>query len=109
MKKHNVLYEPQRANCHAAAVMLKDSYPKPYEAWLAFRMELLNRWETERGSLSCAYCDQDKLHKVTEGVEPRFQATLDHVKPRSKGGAEYDESNLVVACRVCNAKKGDNY
>jgi 5-methylcytosine-specific restriction endonuclease McrA len=33
-------------------------------------------------------------------------ATIDHVIPLSKGGNKYDESNLVIACKTCNKKKG---
>ena len=32
--------------------------------------------------------------------------TIDHVKPRSKGGAN-TWTNLVAACKKCNQKKGD--
>jgi len=81
---------------------------EPCEVWLDFRMSLLSQWEKERGTLTCHYCGRDNLQKVTEGVEPRNQATLDHVMPRARGGAEFDESNLVVACRPCNERKADN-
>ena len=43
----------------------------------------------------CAYCEK-----------PLVTVTLDHVKPRSKGGSD-DESNLVAACAPCNHAKGD--
>jgi len=107
MKKHNLLYEPDRADCHAAAVRLKDQYPKEWENWLAFRMLFLTALETMEGSLKCHYCGADNLHKVTDGVQPQYQATIDHVKPLAKGGGKYDITNLVVACRPCNAKKAD--
>lgn len=106
MKKHNLLYEPTRADCHAASVALKETYPKPWEVWLDFRMELLTEWEEERGTLTCHYCGRDGLAKVTEGVVRHYRATLDHVIPRAKGGAEYDINNLVVACEPCNQEKG---
>lgn len=32
--------------------------------------------------------------------------TKDHVIPRSRGGSD-DDSNIVFACRNCNAAKGD--
>ncbi|WP_331048558.1 HNH endonuclease [Gemmatimonas sp.] len=45
----------------------------------------------------CAYC----------ATPLRFDnATLDHVMPRSLGGAN-DPGNLVVACGPCNRLKGD--
>src|SRR5690349_20242374 len=34
------------------------------------------------------------------------EITLDHVRPRSRGGSEEDE-NLRVACEPCNNRKGD--
>ncbi len=44
----------------------------------------------------CQYC----------GVRPGLRLLdLDHVVPRSRGGADSWE-NLVVACRPCNLKKG---
>jgi 5-methylcytosine-specific restriction endonuclease McrA len=45
----------------------------------------------------CHYCGR-KLNKKT--------ATLDHVKPRSKGGKD-GYANLVLACEPCNKEKGD--
>lgn len=107
--KEQVLFEPNNPQCRASLVLLKKSYPKPWQQWLEFRMELLTRWELERGSLNCEYCGRDALKKVTEGVHPKFQATLDHVQPLAKGGAKWSEENLVVSCQPCNQKKGDKY
>lgn len=56
---------------------------------LALRREVL-----ERDGYACVYC----------GSEDHLQC--DHVEPLSKGGAT-ELSNLVVACRVCNARKKD--
>lgn len=106
MKKNNVTYEPSETQSRASLLKLVETYPKPWEIWLDFRMKLLTQWEKERGSLTCAYCGQPNLQKETQGVRPKLQATLDHVVPRAKGGAEYDVNNLVVACRPCNARKG---
>jgi 5-methylcytosine-specific restriction endonuclease McrA len=115
-RKENLTYEPVEVQSRAALIALRKQYFKdpnvdsrePYKVWLTFRMNLLNRWEEERGSLSCHYCGQDNLHKDTENIEPKYQATLDHVMPRARGGAEYDENNLCVACRTCNERKGMN-
>lgn len=115
-KREQVTYEPTEVRSRAALLALHKQYfldpdvdtIEPYKRWLNFRMVLLTRWEEERGSLDCHYCGQKNLHKITEGAEPKYQATLDHVMPRARGGAEYDENNLVVACRPCNEKKADD-
>lgn len=53
----------------------------------------MRQYVLERGP-GCAYCC-DAADQV------------DHVLPRSKGGAD-DLSNLVAACGHCNASKGAN-
>lgn len=116
MKKEKLTYEPREAQSRASLLALRYQYlndpmvdsREPYKVWLDFRMRLLTQWEEERGSLTCHYCGREGLQKVTEGVEPRYQATLDHVMPRARGGAEYAEDNLVVACQCCNQKKKDD-
>ena len=45
----------------------------------------------------CVYCAEELVLEV---------ATLDHVHPLSRGGAD-DVGNLVVACGPCNRMKGD--
>jgi 5-methylcytosine-specific restriction endonuclease McrA len=115
MKKEQLLYEPTNVQSRASFLALRNQYlndpnvdsREPYRIWLDFRLKLLTKWEEERGTLTCQYCGQDSLHKVTEGVTPRLQATLDHVMPRARGGAEFDEDNLCVACRPCNERKAD--
>ena len=49
-----------------------------------------------RDDFQCQYC----LKRPT-----LRELNIDHVQPRSRGGADTWE-NLVVACRVCNLKKG---
>ncbi len=51
-------------------------------------------WE-EQGGL-CWYCRKRVLSRA---------ATIDHVRPRSKGGTNARE-NLVMACGRCNRGKG---
>ena len=46
----------------------------------------------------CYYCRKPFTDKL--------KATIDHVIPLNKGGA-HDISNLVLACKPCNSKKGD--
>lgn len=48
----------------------------------------------KRDGFSCQYCGKTK------------ELTLDHLVPRSKGGKS-TWTNLVTACKSCNARKGD--
>lgn len=59
----------------------------------------------ERDGDECRYCHRDFRER---------ERTIDHVYPQSKGFAEgwsyaevWDLSNLALACKPCNAKKGD--
>jgi 5-methylcytosine-specific restriction endonuclease McrA len=51
-----------------------------------------------RDEFHCAYCGRD-LHDA----HPR-ELTLDHLKPRCRGGSN-DEKNLVLACVRCNSAR----
>jgi 5-methylcytosine-specific restriction endonuclease McrA len=48
----------------------------------------------KRDNFECVYCGT------------RRELTIDHVFPRGRGGAD-SWTNLVTACKKCNAKKGD--
>lgn len=109
MKREALLYTPEHTQSRASLLALKETYPKEWEVWLEYRMRLLTKWEDQRGTLQCEYCGRKNLERVTEGVKKERQATLDHVQPLAKGGAKYDEDNLVVACRPCNERKADKY
>ncbi|MCE2393075.1 HNH endonuclease [Candidatus Poribacteria bacterium] len=50
-----------------------------------------------RDQYTCQYCDEHF---------PPSTLTIDHVKPRSRGGTTVWE-NVATACKRCNAKKGD--
>lgn len=56
-------------------------------AKLRFRQHILDSWQG-----CCAYCG-------------RPAGTLDHVRPRSRGGHS-TERNLVACCALCNREKG---
>ena len=51
-----------------------------------------------RDGLSCAYCGSS--------VEDGAILSLDHLKPRSKGGSNA-ASNLVTCCKRCNSSRGN--
>ncbi len=62
----------------------------PFERNIALnRTNVLNR-----DNFECAYCTG------------RRATTIDHIHPRSKGGAHRWE-NVIAACRPCNNKKDD--
>ena len=61
----------------------------PYKGVTLTRQNVFKRDNNE-----CQYCGTRK------------DLTLDHVVPSSKGGA-HTWTNLVTACKRCNAKKGD--
>jgi 5-methylcytosine-specific restriction endonuclease McrA len=61
----------------------------PYKGVMLSRQNIF-----KRDGNRCVYC----------GV--RHDLTLDHVIPRSKGG-KTSWTNLVTACKRCNARKGD--
>ena len=51
-------------------------------------------WLRDKGQ--CQYCDKNLTIK---------DCTIDHVIPKSKGG-KHTWTNVVIACRKCNQKKG---
>ena len=55
-----------------------------------FRQHIFDAWQH-----CCAYCNAPA-------------DTLDHIKPRHKGGATI-VSNLVPACKTCNRRKGSQH
>jgi len=109
-----ILYRDPNIKSRAALVQLQwDLYIlTPYynfngfERWLKFRIEVLTKWEKERGILSCAYCNKSPLIIHTNNRNP-FCCTLDHVLARSKGGSTYNIKNIVACCPSCNAKKSN--
>lgn len=58
----------------------------------------------------CKWCKRKMGLKPFGEMAPLapLTATIDHVKPRSKGGKDSFE-NSVAACCECNGKKGDVY
>jgi len=86
---------------------------KELEEWLNFRHDFLNKELKEKGELKCAYCPRNdlvigSLEHYNKNNHITNLATVDHVQPLSKGGKRYDVGNLVVACRSCNAAKGNS-
>lgn len=55
----------------------------------------------------CAYCRCETHMPGTHGVPYGDTATIDHVIPRSKGGAN-SRDNIVMACQSCNQRKANS-
>ena len=63
----------------------------------SFGLPLSRRTILARDGYTCQYC----------GAQPgKAQLTIDHLVPRSRGGATCWE-NVVTACAPCNRRKGD--
>lgn len=60
--------------------------------WREKRIRIL-----ERDDYLCQYC-------LKRNVLTRAN-TVDHIIPRNKGGADYDEANLQSLCESCHGKK----
>jgi len=73
-----------------AVVRLHEYVNVPYRSVELSRLNIF-----KRDNHVCQYCGSSK------------DLSIDHVIPRSKGGAS-SWKNLVTACKPCNAKKGDN-
>lgn len=89
--------------------------PTHYSYW--YRREVSGEWRRggwislerrlaiyERDGWVCQICDEPidrNADPITGGRAP----SLDHVRPRSLGGAD-DDANLRTAHRDCNAKRG---
>src|ERR1035437_9698121 len=102
--KHNVLVNDPHPQSIAALVLLtKKLAPRPisYKTWLKYRKWFLKEHIRKHKMLNCFYCGRGPL-KVQSDTDKEL-ATLDHVKPLSKGGERFHSSNLVVACYACNS------
>ncbi|KAG2436725.1 hypothetical protein HXX76_006249 [Chlamydomonas incerta] len=72
--------------------------PKNLARWekLENSDKFLHSSQARDGRLDCNYC----------GKGPLRIATVDHVHPLSRGGAD-SAANMVVSCTACNYAKGD--
>lgn len=66
--------------------------------WAIYGIALINR----DGGLYCHYCGIEVIRTIKTASN---QATIDHIKPKAKGG-KTELDNLVIACRDCNQEKG---
>jgi len=83
--------------------------PKNRERWAQVQVNeaFLSQQRTEKGALHCHFCRKEVvIHHWSANYNGPDLATVDHVIPLSRGGSDHP-SNMVVACRPCNLKKGD--
>jgi 5-methylcytosine-specific restriction endonuclease McrA len=106
---HNVLVQNPHPQSMAALVLLcRKYYPFPnYKKWLKYRKHILRKIYRTAKELRCHYCDKGPLRMHSRKHGDPSHATLDHVKPVSKGGERYSSSNIVIACWSCNKRKAD--
>lgn len=110
--RHRVRVENPPVTSMAAGVLLSRSLEiQERSHWVSFRLAFLGHIKAQQGHLECHYCHCKglvaELPDDATRADLKHLATLDHVVPRSQGGAEYDGTNLVVACHPCNQKKGN--
>jgi 5-methylcytosine-specific restriction endonuclease McrA len=106
--KHNVLvYEPHVQSLAALVLLTKKYAPRElgYKTWLRYRKWFIREHLRLHGTLTCYYCNKKNL-KAQSDFDCDL-ATLDHVKPLSKGGERFHSSNIVIACHRCNSRKKD--
>lgn len=72
-----------------AVIRLQRYIPLPYKGVILTRQNIF-----KRDDYTCQYCGVQK------------DLTIDHVVPRSRNGAS-SWTNLVTACKRCNARKGN--
>jgi len=106
---HNVLVQNPHPQSMAALVLLARKFaPFPnYKKWLKYRKHLLRKIFRSTKELRCHYCNLGPLKMHIRKQRDPLHATLDHVKPVSKGGERYNSANIVVACWSCNMRKKD--
>jgi 5-methylcytosine-specific restriction endonuclease McrA len=63
-------------------------------------------WLLARDKGRCGFCNvKVVLREGCDDNRPNV-ATIDHITPRSMGGGD-DDSNLILACQMCNKLKGN--
>lgn len=83
----------------------KSVYPdNSFKCFLALKVALNAYWRTilsERQNHRCCYCGI----RMNDEQGHKDSATIEHVLPRSQGGANHHE-NYVIACYRCNNARG---
>src|SRR6202521_6388026 len=94
-EEHGLMLHAQRSRMAMPSVIRLLEYRRiPHQTRALSRKNILLR---DRNT--CQYCSV---------VLPSSELTLDHVIPRSRGGASSWE-NLVACCHACNRRKGNQF
>lgn len=113
-----ILFEIENAKTRAAGILLRNFYEEQDEDYINrfrviaqrinFSREYLKNVLKEKGSIKCTYCHKDNLVIELDDmkVPNKIKATIDHIIPKSKGGAHYDLKNITPCCGTCNTNKG---
>ena len=68
--------------------------------------EALRRRDADgEAALTCVYCEVELIARAHNSN--LAAASLDHLTPRSAGGALTDPANLVCCCASCNSRRQD--
>lgn len=78
---------------------------KTRKAKQALSQQRRTQFQKAKARLMLALIARDGYECATCGAQKDI--TIDHVIPLSRGGTD-DLENLVLLCRTCNSKKGDN-
>lgn len=76
---------------------------RPYNKWSTDQKKAIRRALRARDGNNCFYC---KVEFGTATVQSPLRATIEHLEPRTNGGSNQLD-NLVLACDVCNNRRGD--
>lgn len=123
-REQHLIYEEGNHNSLGAYILLKNHYRslqdqfyvhkyhsnKLWYKQVIFNKTFLEKKLKEKGFLQCAYCGRKDLivyEMFDENKNKSNMATADHFLPKDKGGDAFNETNLVVACSNCNAKKAN--
>lgn len=97
-KNPNLSHYPDWLLYHMSTInpmlLLGKKHEQEDAGWARLRFEVLRR-----DGFRCRYCGARPI----DGV----RLTVDHIKPRSKGGTD-DIENLLTACSSCNEAKADS-
>lgn len=128
---HDIYFKITNPKSRASYLMMVDDYfkqdlsnTKSYAyrmKWIQFSRDFLTRHLNKWGNLYCTYCGKGDLRielttsekkvrkRDRKNVIPSHEkATIDHIDPKSKGGAIEDPKNITICCEKCNGKKGSS-